>query len=132
MPDGTEEGTTLVANLNPSRDVLASPNGPRALLTGTNGRLFFAADDGFTGNELWTLTVPSRAVLTATTDAARIVLRATGEPGQEHIIERSEDLRTWIPVQTNVADLAGQIQLTNSLNGSAGYYRTRTTISGVR
>ena len=132
MTDGTEEGTVLVADLNPGRDVIASPNGPGVLLTGANGRLYFAANDGFSGNELWTLTVPSRAVLAAMGDASRMVLRATGDPGQEQIVERSADLRTWISVQTNVAGIAGQIQLTNTLDSSASFYRTRTTISGAR
>ena len=132
MTDGTEEGTTLVADLNPSRDVLASPNGPDALLTGTNGRLFFTANDGLRGNELWTLTVPSRAVLTVTGDPSRLVLRAAGDPGQELIVERSEDLRTWLALQTNVAGPTGQIQLTNSPAPPAGYYRTRTPVSGAR
>jgi len=46
MTDGTEAGTTLVADLNPGKDVLPNPNAPSLILTGVNGRLYFTADDG--------------------------------------------------------------------------------------
>src|SRR5262249_60109716 len=46
--DGTAAGTALVADLNPGP--LSSRPGPMAA---SSGRLFFAADDGLLGTELW-------------------------------------------------------------------------------
>lgn len=45
--DGTEAGTVLVKNINPSGN--SSP----VLFTNVNGTLFFGATDGVTGTELW-------------------------------------------------------------------------------
>jgi hypothetical protein len=48
MSDGTEAGTTRVADINPG------PGGSAiGRLTGVNGTLFFGADDGACGVELW-------------------------------------------------------------------------------
>ncbi|HEY8514664.1 MAG TPA: ELWxxDGT repeat protein [Candidatus Binatia bacterium] len=49
VTDGTEEGTRLVDDLNPTGD--AEP----WALTNAAGRLFFVADDGVHGTELWAL-----------------------------------------------------------------------------
>ena len=46
--DGTPGGTTLVTNINPG----LSPSFPLNL-TNVNGTLFFTADDGVNGRELW-------------------------------------------------------------------------------
>ena len=47
--DGTEAGTVLVKDIRPG------PSGSEIQeLTAMNGRLFFAADDGMAGLELWT------------------------------------------------------------------------------
>jgi ELWxxDGT repeat protein len=49
--DGTEAGTVLVSDLNP----VAGAFSPEVAvqLAGNNGVLYFAADDGVAGNELW-------------------------------------------------------------------------------
>src|SRR6266511_1197498 len=51
--DGTEAGTTMVKDINPghiySRPADSSPGG----FTKVNGALFFSADDGAHGRELW-------------------------------------------------------------------------------
>jgi ELWxxDGT repeat protein len=48
--DGTEEGTVLVADINPGK----GGSRPRHL-TNVNGTLYFIADDGTHGRELWVL-----------------------------------------------------------------------------
>ncbi|MEZ6090250.1 MAG: hypothetical protein R3C05_19925 [Pirellulaceae bacterium] len=45
--DGTDEGTTLVGNINPGNNSF-----PTAM-TNVNGTLFFLANDGSNGYELW-------------------------------------------------------------------------------
>jgi ELWxxDGT repeat protein len=52
--DGTAPGTRLVADIRPGDDDYGFPYGssPREL-TPVSGRLFFAADDGTHGLELW-------------------------------------------------------------------------------
>lgn len=50
--DGTEEGTQLVKDIFPGPEPTASGNRPQ-FLTNVNGTLFFAADDGVHGMELW-------------------------------------------------------------------------------
>lgn len=47
--NGTSEGTTLVANINPAPGASSSPR----FITAMNNSLFFTADDGSTGQELW-------------------------------------------------------------------------------
>jgi ELWxxDGT repeat protein len=47
--DGTEGGTVLVKNINPTSYAGSNPSN----LTNVNGTLFFSADDGTNGNELW-------------------------------------------------------------------------------
>jgi ELWxxDGT repeat protein len=52
--DGTAAGTTLVKDINPG-SAGSNPAGPNLdpYLTNVNGTLFFAADDGAHGTELW-------------------------------------------------------------------------------
>ncbi len=61
--DGTAAGTTLVKDIYPGSSWYSSPNGggwwiPNSSypgsLTNVNGKLFFAANDGIAGSELWT------------------------------------------------------------------------------
>ncbi len=47
--DGTETGTTLVKDINPSSSSFPYPSN----LTNVNGTLFFTANDGSNGTELW-------------------------------------------------------------------------------
>ena len=54
--DGTDVGTVLVNNINPSGD--SNPQG----LTVANNILFFSANDGTTGIELWKYVDPSLSV----------------------------------------------------------------------
>ncbi|HEY2354847.1 MAG TPA: ELWxxDGT repeat protein [Gaiellaceae bacterium] len=49
--DGTADGTVLVKDINPGTGSSLSRNG--ANLLNVNGTLFFTANDGTTGNELW-------------------------------------------------------------------------------
>jgi trimeric autotransporter adhesin len=49
--DGTPEGTTLVKDINTTSTF--SGSSPRNFFTTANGTLFFTADDGVTGRELW-------------------------------------------------------------------------------
>jgi ELWxxDGT repeat protein len=52
--DGTAAGTTLVKDIRPGLDSLSGPfSSFPAELTNVNGRLFFRADDGASGFELW-------------------------------------------------------------------------------
>ena len=48
MSDGTEAGTVRVKDINPGFDWSHSSS-----LTNVNGTLFFSADDGTVGSELW-------------------------------------------------------------------------------
>src|SRR4051794_33225168 len=50
--DGTRSGTVLVKNINPS--AASEPGYGPSDLTDVGGRLFFTADDGIHGRELWT------------------------------------------------------------------------------
>jgi ELWxxDGT repeat protein len=118
MTDGTEAGTTLVTDLNPQQSTLASPF-PAAVLAGSHDRLYFTADNGFTGSELWAATVPARPDLTMTPVNRGLLIRATGESSRNQIIERSSDLKVWTPVATN----AGSVQITDGLLGSNTFFR---------
>ena len=51
MSDGTEQGTVMVRNIKP--DSARDPGSRPASLTAFRGRLFFAAEDGANGRELW-------------------------------------------------------------------------------
>ncbi|NJK58493.1 MAG: hypothetical protein HC939_22185, partial [Pleurocapsa sp. SU_5_0] len=58
VTDGTTEGTQLVADINPGIDNYSYPNDSFASsLTVVGDELFFAADNGETGTELFKLTV---------------------------------------------------------------------------
>jgi len=54
VSDGTESGTQLLTDLNPATDAYGSPNSsyPRNLIQ-LQDRLYFTADNGESGNELW-------------------------------------------------------------------------------
>jgi hypothetical protein len=118
MSDGTEGGTTLVADLNPQQSTLASPF-PAAVLAGSHDRLYFTADDGFTSYELWAAAVPPRPGLTSDFVNRGLLIRATGDPTKSHVIERSFDLKLWTPVATN----AGSVQITDGLLRSNAFFR---------
>jgi hypothetical protein len=53
MTDGTAGGTTLVRDINPGE----ASSFPRPLKD-LNGSLYFSADDGVNGRELWRTTPP--------------------------------------------------------------------------
>ncbi|MEM8721502.1 MAG: ELWxxDGT repeat protein [Cyanobacteria bacterium P01_G01_bin.39] len=54
VSDGTTEGTKLVADINPDVDSFENPLGSRVYgLTEFNDKLYFTADDGEHGAELW-------------------------------------------------------------------------------
>jgi len=57
--DGTAAGTTMVGDINPGMSH-SYPQG----LTDVNGRLFFTADDGAYGHEVWTLAEGTTRVVT--------------------------------------------------------------------
>ena len=50
--DGTTPGTAMVKDINPCESAYYRDSRPR-FMTALEGRLFFAADDGTTGEELW-------------------------------------------------------------------------------
>ena len=50
--DGTEAGTVLVKDIDPDRRRRRATHGP-SYLTAVGGTLFFTADDGIHGEELW-------------------------------------------------------------------------------
>ena len=54
VSDGTTEGTQLLIDIDPSTDNYGNANSsaPESL-TEFNGKLYFSADDGETGRELW-------------------------------------------------------------------------------
>ena len=47
--NGTAAGTVLVKDINPAANADSNPR----FLTNVSGTLFFTADDGVDGNELW-------------------------------------------------------------------------------
>ncbi len=52
--DGTPEGTVMVRDIRTTPDRFIPGSSYPSNLTAANGKLFFAADDGVHGNELWT------------------------------------------------------------------------------
>ena len=76
VTDGTTEGTRLVADINPGRDsgfsALISPF-PRTI-TVVGDELFFSADNGETGNELFKLTFDD------------LITDITGTAGSDHLV----------------------------------------------
>ena len=52
--DGTVAGTNLVKDINPNDDGTVSGGSNPYSITAVNGRIFFGADDGSHGAELWT------------------------------------------------------------------------------
>ena len=78
MTDGTEPGTSPIAELNPGKSSVSIPSQP-PVLQAARDRLYFAADDGSTGYELWTVVVPPRPLLVSTAANFGLLLQATGE-----------------------------------------------------
>jgi len=118
MTDGTEAGTTLVADINPEKTGQKSAF-PPILMVGPGDRLYFTADDGFTGYELWACAVPPRPGLMTEFVNGGLLIRATGDSTRSHVIERSYDLQVWTPIATNV----GSVQVTDGLLRSNAFFR---------
>jgi ELWxxDGT repeat protein len=53
VSDGTAEGTQLLKDINDSRQPLSGPSSYISRFTEVDGKLFFTANDGRTGRELW-------------------------------------------------------------------------------
>ena len=66
VSDGTTDGTQLLADINPNRNNYGYPSSSSpSNLTEFKGKLYFTADDGENGNELW--------VTDGTTDGTQLV-----------------------------------------------------------
>src|SRR5262249_33193541 len=88
--DGTEEGTVLVADINPDR----GSSLPHSF-TGVNGLVFFAANDGAHGDELWVLNPEDGGGAGSARAAARFPRAA------------AEFLGSWRPVAFDYPPLPG-------------------------
>ena len=53
--DGTSGGTQMIKDINPAGDILDTTNGelPKACIAVMNNKVYFSANDGTTGPELW-------------------------------------------------------------------------------
>jgi len=74
--DGTSDGTVLVKDINPGAS--NSSSSLYAQLANINGTLYFAANDGVVGNELWKIS-PSTSVVGST-------LTITGTSGDDSLV----------------------------------------------
>lgn len=80
MTDGSGDGTAMVSDLYPATQNTGVTRG--RFLKGIGSRLYFAATDAVSGEELWMLEVPRRPVSQLEHVPGSIVLSTTGEPGQ--------------------------------------------------
>lgn len=121
--DGTRAGTVLVKDIAPG--VLSSA--PQSL-TRSNTRLFFAADDGFVGEELWTLDTKDPTVISLlgaphqlSADVSAVVTADGGSP----VLERGFLFST-----TNPTPEAGGADVTKvAVAGTTG--PMAATLSGL-
>jgi ELWxxDGT repeat protein len=123
MTDGTEAGTALVADLDPSRQ--SSTPGRNRALKGIGNRLYFTATDAVSGEELWMLQVPQRPHLQVERGQDALVINTTGEAHQARIIEQTADFVTWTALATNTADANGLSRHTSGLVGTNLFFRVR-------
>jgi len=123
MTDGTEGGTSLVDDLHPGNATASNP-GVSMILQAADDRLYFAADDGSTGYELWALSVPPRPRLTATPTSSGFLLEASGDSQRQQIIQRSSDLQAWTSLATNV----GAVRFSIPFTGANGFFRALTSL----
>jgi ELWxxDGT repeat protein len=132
--DGTAAGTVLVRDINPGGGWSVPGDGNRVMKV-VNGTLFFAANDGTHGTELWMETTPLTAPLalkaTAVSDT-RISLSWTfpGDNATGFVIERSPDGTTFSPVAT-LTDPSATTYTDDGLTASTPYYyRVYATTAG--
>jgi len=123
MTDGTEGGISLVNDLHPGNATASNP-GVSLILQAADDRLYFDADDGSTGYELWALPVPPRPRLTATPTNSGFLIEATGDSQRQQIVQRSSDLQTWTSLATNV----GAVRFPSSFTGSNAFFRALTSL----
>ena len=76
VSDGTAEGTSLFSNINPEVNFFGGSSSYPGSLTVVGDELFFSADNGETGRELFKLTVPSS---TPTISDGKVVLEGIGD-----------------------------------------------------
>jgi hypothetical protein len=98
------------------------------VLDAAGNRLYFVADDGLTGRELWVMDVPRQASLVALSRAGEMVVESNGEPGQSRVLEQSANLLSWTAIATNVAGADGSIRVTNGPAASNVFFRERSII----
>jgi ELWxxDGT repeat protein len=120
---GTESGLWRYDGTNAVVLGGGSPNGVTELLV-CNNALYFDADDGVFGRELWRVEPapePRLDIAPAAADQVRLQL-SEAESGT-YVIESSTDFVNWTPVATNRA-VDGQVFHRDRTNGTTRAYRT--------
>ncbi|HEY0551406.1 MAG TPA: ELWxxDGT repeat protein, partial [Verrucomicrobiae bacterium] len=126
MTDGTEEGTALVKDIDPSAPIDYSTYFP--MFDAAGNRLFFLQDDGLSGRELWAVHVPARPTLVLRRDP-NLVIETHGEPNQPRILEYSFDLQTWTATRTNTSSPDGSSFFANPTGGGRVFFRIRAMVN---
>jgi ELWxxDGT repeat protein len=101
--DGTAAGTELVEDINPNGD--SSPGNWKAAL----GTVFFSADDGTNGNELWT------------TDGSAA--------GTDMLVDKAPGAQNFFPYDLTV--IGDRILMGGQVGGDAELYATDGTAAGT-
>jgi trimeric autotransporter adhesin len=127
MSDGTEMGTMLAHDLNPSTQIFYNYNGT-GVFDSAGNRFYFIGDNGVTGRELWVIDVPPRPTLAAAIQQEQLVIESAGAAGQTRVLEQSSDLTTWTPFATNVAGADGFTRTTNGVPPGNRFFRARGVI----
>lgn len=137
--DGTPEGTVRVTDLNPIPAPALPPPGSQSFrgssyptsLTVAGSNLFFTADNGTFGRELWVLPLidaPPPTLEGSVTPSGGFRVRITANPGTNYQLLRALDLAgAWVQIASGMIPDSGVAEVDdNNPPQIAAFYRVQT------